>query len=67
MHYDARKNNHGLPHDPYKAIVAPRPIGWIGSQNLNGVRNLAPYSYFNAIADKPHFVMFSSVDIKDSV
>ncbi len=67
MHYDARKNNHGLPHDPYKAIVAPRPIGWIGSQNLNGVRNLAPYSYFNGVSDKPHYVMFSSVGIKDSL
>ena len=67
MHYDALKNEHGLPHDPFKAIVAPRPIGWIGSRSLSGVYNLAPYSYFNAIADNPHFVMFSSVNIKDSV
>ena len=67
MHYDARKNNHGLPHDPYKAIVAPRPIGWIGSQDLNGTRNLAPYSYFNGVSDKPYYVMFSSVGIKDSL
>ena len=67
MHYDTLKNEHGLPHDPFKAIVAPRPIGWIGSRSITGVYNLAPYSYFNAIADRPHFVMFSSVDIKDSV
>ena len=67
MHYDATVNNHGLPHDPFKAIVAPRPIGWIGSISKSGDRNLAPYSYFNAVSDKPHFVMFSSVDIKDSV
>ena len=67
MHYDCKKNDHGLPHDPYKAIVAPRPIGWIGTKGKTGVQNLAPYSYFNAVADKPHFVMFSSVGIKDSV
>ena len=63
MHYDTLKNEHGLPHDPFKAIVAPRPIGWIGSVSLSGVYNLAPYSYFNAIADRPHFVMFSSVAV----
>jgi flavin reductase (DIM6/NTAB) family NADH-FMN oxidoreductase RutF len=67
MHYDTLKNEHGLPHDPFKAIVAPRPIGWIGTRSSLGVYNLAPYSYFNAISDKPYFVMFSSVDIKDSV
>ena len=67
MHYDTIKNNHNLPHDPFKAIVAPRPIGWIGSCSKAGNYNLAPYSYFNAIAERPHYVMFSSVDIKDSV
>ena len=67
MHYDCKKNDHGLPHDPFKAIVAPRPIGWIGSKGKSGIQNLAPYSYFNAVADKPHYVMFSSVGIKDSV
>ena len=66
MHYDTIKNEHNLPHDPFKAIVAPRPIGWIGSRSKAGIYNLAPYSYFNAIADRPQFVMFSSVDIKDS-
>ena len=67
MHYDSILNNHGLPHDPFKAIVAPRPIGWIGSVSKSGVKNLAPYSYFNAVSDKPHFVMFASTDIKDSI
>ena len=67
MHYDARKNEHGLPHDPFKAIVAPRPIGWIGSQNKKGQKNLAPYSYFNGVSDQPHYVMFSSNGLKDSL
>jgi len=67
VHYDSILNKHGLPHDPFKAIVAPRPIGWIGSISKAGVNNLAPYSFFNAVADKPHYVMFSSVEIKDSV
>lgn len=67
MFYTTDDNNHGLPHDPFKAIVAPRPIGWIGSQDKNGVKNLAPYSYFNAIADHPKLVMFASSGQKDSV
>ena len=44
MHYDCVNGSHGLPHDPFKAIVAPRPIGWIGSKGKSGVQNLAPYS-----------------------
>ena len=52
MHYDCINGSHGLPHDPFKAIVAPRPIGWIGSKGKSGIKNLAPYSYFNAVADK---------------
>ena len=67
MQYDARKNDHGLPHDPFKAIVAPRPIGWIGSQNKDGQKNLAPYSYFNGVSDRPHYVIFSSNGLKDSL
>jgi len=67
MQYDARKNDHGLPHDPFKAIVAPRPIGWIGSQNKIGQKNLAPYSYFNGVSDRPHYVIFSSNGLKDSL
>ena len=67
MFYEAEKNNHGLPHDPFKAIVAPRPIGWIGSKGADGSINLAPYSYFNAVSDKPKIVMFSSSGRKDSL
>ena len=67
MFYDTRKNDHGLPHDPFKAIVAPRPIGWITSMSAKGEINLAPYSFFNGITDKPPIVMFSSEGPKDSV
>lgn len=66
MHYDPRPNDHGLPHDPFKALVAPRPIGWISSVSPDGVANLAPYSYFQAVCDHPHLVMFSSSGVKDS-
>ena len=67
MFYDTRKNDHGLPHNPFKAIVAPRPIGWITTMRLKGESNLAPYSFFNGITDKPPIVMFSSEGAKDSV
>jgi len=67
LHYSTKKNDHNLPHDPFKAIVSPRPIGWIGTQNSDGIRNLAPYSFFNAISDKPYYVMFSSTGYKDSI
>jgi flavin reductase (DIM6/NTAB) family NADH-FMN oxidoreductase RutF len=67
MFYDTRKNDHGLPYNPFKAIVAPRPIGWITSMNAKGEINLAPYSFFNGITDKPPIVMFSSEGPKDSV
>ena len=60
MFYTTQENNHGLPHDPFKAIVAPRPIGWISSISEDGKVNLAPYSFFNGITDKPKIVMFSS-------
>ena len=50
----------GLSHNPLKAIVSPRPIGWISSRGIDGSVNLAPYSYFNAIAEQPPMVMFSS-------
>lgn len=58
---------HGLPHDPFKAIVAPRPIGWISSHDREGRVNLAPYSFFNAMGDQPPIVAFSSNGRKDSV
>jgi flavin reductase (DIM6/NTAB) family NADH-FMN oxidoreductase RutF len=67
MHYDARKRDHGLAHDPFKALVAPRPIGWIGSIDAQGRANLAPYSFFNAVSDRPPMVMFSSGGHKDSL
>jgi flavin reductase (DIM6/NTAB) family NADH-FMN oxidoreductase RutF len=67
MFYETAKNDHGLPHDPFKAIVAPRPIGWITSMSRAGEINLAPYSYFNGISSRPPMVMFSSEGRKDSV
>jgi flavin reductase (DIM6/NTAB) family NADH-FMN oxidoreductase RutF len=66
MFYEPSKG-HGLPHDPFKAIVAPRPIGWISTVSAEGALNLAPYSFFNAIGANPHLVMFSSEGEKDSV
>ena len=66
MHYDPRQRNHGLPHDPFNALVVPRPIGWISTLSPDGVVNLAPYSFFNAISSRPPFVMFSSSEPKDS-
>lgn len=67
MHYDAIDNGHGLPNDPFKAIVAPRPIGWISSIARNGVPNLAPYSFFNAVAEHPHYIVIGSSGMKDSL
>ena len=67
MHYQTSTNDHGMKYDPFKAIVVPRPIGWIGTLSRDGVPNLAPYSFFNAVSDKPPMVMFSSAGIKDSV
>jgi flavin reductase (DIM6/NTAB) family NADH-FMN oxidoreductase RutF len=55
-----------LPHDPFKAIIAPRPIGWVSTLDAAGTPNLAPYSFFNAVADSPPIVMFSSAGLKDS-
>ena len=66
MFYDAVKNDHGLPNDPFKALVAPRPIGWISSLSEKGVANLAPYSFFNAMSESPHFVVFGAGAAKDS-
>ncbi|WP_026381859.1 flavin reductase family protein [Afifella pfennigii] len=66
MHYTPSRKDHGLAHDPFKAIVAPRPIGWISSLDAAGHLNLAPYSFFNAVCDHPHIVMFSSYGEKDS-
>lgn len=62
MFYETEKNNHGLPHNPFKSLIIPRPIGWISSQDENGNINLAPYSYFNALCDNPPMVMFSTTN-----
>jgi flavin reductase (DIM6/NTAB) family NADH-FMN oxidoreductase RutF len=67
MFYDAERNDHGLPHDPFKALVSPRPIGWISSLSKDGKVNLAPYSFFNAISSKPNMVMVSSEGLKDTI
>ena len=61
------KNGHGLPHDPFNAIVGPRPIGWTSTQSKAGVANLAPYSFFNAFNYVPPIIGFSSVGYKDTV
>jgi len=58
---------HGLRHDPFNAIVGPRPIGWISTQSAEGVRNLAPYSFFNAFNYVPPIIGFSTIGWKDTV
>ncbi len=67
MFYPTSNNAHGLRGDPFKAIVAPRPIGWISTLSAAGVVNLAPYSFFNAVGENPPMVMFSSQGHKDSL
>jgi flavin reductase (DIM6/NTAB) family NADH-FMN oxidoreductase RutF len=67
MFYETAKRDHGLPHDPMKALVGPRPIGWISAVNNQGQVNLSPYSFFNAVAERPAIVAFSSVGYKDAV
>ncbi len=66
MFYETGHRPGVLTHDPFKAIVSPRPIGWIGTKSKEGALNLAPYSFFAAIADRPPLVMFSSSGRKDS-
>lgn len=66
MFYEPR-NGHGLAHDPYRAIVAPRPIGWISTVDSNGRPNLAPYSFFNGVSNFPPMVTFCSEGYKDSI
>ncbi|WP_458526049.1 flavin reductase family protein [Onishia taeanensis] len=67
VHFYRPDDGHGLPHNPFNAIIGPRPIGWISSQSADGVRNLAPYSFFNAFNYTPPIIGFSSVGYKDSV
>jgi flavin reductase (DIM6/NTAB) family NADH-FMN oxidoreductase RutF len=59
------EDGHGLPHNPFSAIVSPRPIGWISTRGTDGSENLAPYSFFNAVAYVPPQVMFASTSAKD--
>ncbi len=61
------EDGHGLPHNPFNAIVTPRPIGWISSRDGQGRDNLAPYSFFNAVAYVPPQVMFASTSAKEDV
>ena len=67
IHSYEPRNGHGLPHDPFNAIVGPRPIGWISSHNAAGALNLAPYSFFNAFNYIPPIVGFASVGYKDTL
>ena len=68
MFYEPDKRDRSvLRHDPFKAIVAPRPIGWITSVHADGRINLAPYSFFNGVNSRPPLVMFASEGRKDSV
>ncbi|MDP9555475.1 UNVERIFIED_ORG: flavin reductase (DIM6/NTAB) family NADH-FMN oxidoreductase RutF [Pseudomonas parafulva] len=67
MYYYEPAKGHGLPHDPFNAIVGPRPIGWISSQDQQGHLNLAPYSFFNAFNYIPPIIGFCSVGRKDSL
>ncbi len=67
MIYSATRDDLGFAHDPFKAIVAPRPIGWITALSAEGAVNLSPYSFFNAISSRPNMVMFSSENKNDAV
>jgi flavin reductase (DIM6/NTAB) family NADH-FMN oxidoreductase RutF len=66
MFYEPALRNHGLPHDPLMAIVAPRPIGWISTLSPEGVVNLAPYSFFNIFSSRPPVVGYASNGLKNS-
>lgn len=67
IHFYEPANGHGLPHDPFNAIVGPRPIGWISSHDAEGKLNLAPYSFFNAFNYIPPIIGFCSIGRKDSL
>lgn len=67
IHYYEPSKGHGLRHDPFNAIVGPRPIGWIASRDARGNVNLAPYSFFNAFCYVPPIIGFSSTGWKDTV
>ena len=63
--YPNKYEGAGLSHNPFKAIVSPRPIGWISTRSSDGHLNIAPYSFFNAISEQPPMVMFSSAPKKE--
>lgn len=65
--YDAIENKHGMKHDPFKALMVPRPIGWVATISNDGIANIAPYSFFNAVAENPHYVVFGSAGTKDTL
>ena len=67
MHYATSSRAPGLKFDPFKALVVPRPIGWVASLDAQGRPNLAPYSFFNAVSDRPPMLAFSSGGHKDSL
>jgi flavin reductase (DIM6/NTAB) family NADH-FMN oxidoreductase RutF len=67
MHYYEPRDGHGLRHDPFNAIVGPRPIGWISTRSAAGALNLAPYSFFNAFNYTPPIVGFASIGHKDTL
>jgi flavin reductase (DIM6/NTAB) family NADH-FMN oxidoreductase RutF len=67
MHYYEPRDGHGLRHDPFNAIVGPRPIGWISTRGAAGALNLAPYSFFNAFNYTPPIVGFASIGHKDTL
>lgn len=67
VHFYDPQGDHGLPHDPFKAILAPRVIGWIASRSAKGQVNLAPYSFFGAFSANPKIVGFSSEGYKDTI
>ena len=66
-HFYEPRLGHRLPHDPFNAIVGPRPIGWISSIDAQGRLNLAPYSFFNAFNYTPPIVGFASIGAKDTL
>lgn len=67
LHSYEPRHGHGLPHDPFNAIIGPRPIGWISSQSAQGTLNLAPYSFFNAFNYVPPIIGFASSGRKDTL
>lgn len=67
MFYDPRSEDHGLPHNPWLALVAPRPIAWVSTRSTKGVANLAPFSCYNAISSAPPFLIFAVNAEKDTV